>query len=256
MATAETITTTHLDCLSLCSSDVRTHFRVLLSASTSSPCSLGHGDASSSLLREADRGPHQVEDATQGEGSSSRLRAGLPHGPTGSKGAAESVTVHGTSCSHESPRQSSRSLAPLRSVQREDGVHPSTWIARTNDEDGQHGMVKRMLSQLRDMLGDSLKPTAAICLAMQQKVDADEKLEHLIREHRMSQSTVAPAPRPSTATATAGYPTTATPTRRSPTPPRDSADRSSNEGWQLTVASPDFPTAETLQEAYSLMDHQ
>ena len=102
------------------------------------------------------------------------------------------------------------------------------------------GMVKRMLSQLRDMLGDSLKPTSAICLAMQQKVNADEKLDHLIREHRLSQSVAAPAPRPSTATATAtataGYLTTATPTRRSSTPPRDSPDRSSNESWQAEVS--------------------
>ncbi|CAE7800179.1 unnamed protein product [Symbiodinium sp. CCMP2592] len=55
-------------------------------------------------------------------------------------------------------------------------------------------MVKRMLTQLEPLMGKT-KPTAAICLAMQRKIDAEEQLMHMINEQKTNPTfTTAPAP--------------------------------------------------------------
>lgn len=71
-------------------------------------------------------------------------------------------------------------------------------------------MVKRMLTQLEPLMGKQ-KPTAAICLAMQRKIDAEEQLMHMINEHRTN-------------------PTRENPTVQQTTSPGDS----SNSSWQMT----------------------
>ncbi|CAE7332984.1 unnamed protein product, partial [Symbiodinium sp. KB8] len=71
-------------------------------------------------------------------------------------------------------------------------------------------MVRRMLTQLQPLMGAN-KPTAAICLAMQRKIDAEEQLMHMINEHKND------------------------PTRTIPTAPQTaSPGESSNSSWQMT----------------------
>ena len=110
------------------------------------------------------------------------------------------------------------------------------------------GMVRRMLLQLRDLLGDGLRPTAAICAAMMNKVDADEKLTVLIREHRQEQ----PLPT-STPTLTTSV-TAPTPNPRTngtaPSLTQGSPGQSSEATRHVTATEP------TLQEAYAMMDMQ
>ena len=45
-------------------------------------------------------------------------------------------------------------------------------------------MVLRMLNQLQPLMGDR-KPTSAICLAMQKKIDAEEVLMTMIQQQRL-----------------------------------------------------------------------
>ena len=93
-------------------------------------------------------------------------------------------------------------------------------------------MVARCLRELRKLMKDK-KPTEAIVLAMQEKIDAEEKLNNMIIEHVgtvVSTSTNAPT----TPIATTGYPN---PTSGSP---------DSNDGFQ----------AVDLEEAYAALDNQ
>lgn len=86
------------------------------------------------------------------------------------------------------------------------------------------GMTLRMLSQLKNLMGN-YKPTAAICLAMQRKIDAEEQLNTLIRDRMQERQMVE----------TTNLATT-TPTTASTTPPAvnpNSPGQTSTTSWQV-----------------------
>ena len=85
-------------------------------------------------------------------------------------------------------------------------------------------MTLRMLSQLKNLMGN-YKPTAAICLAMQRKIDAEEQLNTLIRDRMQERQMVE----------TTNLATT-TPTTASTTPPAvnpNSPGQTSTTSWQV-----------------------
>ncbi|CAE7252767.1 unnamed protein product [Symbiodinium sp. CCMP2592] len=103
-------------------------------------------------------------------------------------------------------------------------------------------MVARCLRELRKLLGDRL-PTAALVHAMQAKIDAEETLNVLVRDH------LATGP-PATASTTTRLPNDS-PTTGYPATNADSPE--SLGSWAMT--NPQGREV-TLEEAYAALDHQ
>ncbi|CAE7561074.1 unnamed protein product [Symbiodinium sp. CCMP2592] len=87
------------------------------------------------------------------------------------------------------------------------------------------GMTRRMLDQLQVLMGNC-KPTAAICLAMQRKIDAEEQLNTLIRERMAENQMVETVNQATPATTSASTPGA----RVAPTSPQPS----SPDSWEVT----------------------
>ena len=113
-------------------------------------------------------------------------------------------------------------MDPLHRVQFEDGVHPTAGQPRLDGEGREPGMTLRMLQQLQVLIGNC-KPTAAICLAMQRKIDAKEQLNTLNRECMAENQTVETVSHATRATASTS--------RHVPTSPGQSSPRS----WEVTA---------------------
>ena len=105
-------------------------------------------------------------------------------------------------------------------------------------------MITRMLGQLQPLMGQ-VKPTAAICLAMEKKIYAEETLNVLIQQ----QLELVTSPPTTSATTSTARPTTTPP--RATTPAATSPDRSTVSSWQMATAD-----EEELIAAYRDFDNQ
>lgn len=139
----------------------------------SASCQLPSNGSGSGTSTRTSSGCYQKGD-TKGA-SSKNLGPGAHHEPRqqGSKIGANTMAVLRDPLSHEAALQRSRSVES-----------PSSTTKTENP-----AMVTRMLQQLRPLMGE-FKPNAAICLAMQKKIDAEETLMVAIqKEVEIQQST-------------------------------------------------------------------
>ena len=208
-------------------------FNSIVSASPSS-----YGSGTTSTTPTGHCGLHQGSHTSKGT-----TEAFGPHKGHGLR-CPRSEDVSGTMalprepCGDEASFQCSRRMGSLCSVQR---YTPKKGSPSNSTKVENPHMVARMLQELQ-LLMRGCRPAAAICLAMQKKIDAEEVLMHAIDKEVWEQRRGQPAyPR----TSTPPVPTTghlkSPPSRKSPTftPPR--TPTRSHQSWDMASSTSEAP---------------